>query len=88
VSFIGFGVMVVEWLVFAAVLVLSPATLDTVTVWFRRLPILAKVVVVLVLLPLALALWIWRRPWPVTERRVIIAIMAVLWCVGIFPRPH
>jgi hypothetical protein len=54
-------------------------------VWFRRLPILAKIVVALIFLPLALALWVWRRPWLLLERQVIIAIMAVLWCVGVFP---
>ena len=85
VSFTAFGVMVVEWLVFIAVLLLSPATLDWVAVWFRRLPILAKIVVALIFLPLALALWVWRRPWLLLERQVIIAIMAVLWCVGVFP---
>jgi hypothetical protein len=52
---------------------------------FRRLPILAKIVVALIFLPLALALWVWRRPWLLLERQVIIAIMAVLWCVGVFP---
>jgi hypothetical protein len=89
VPFVRFGVLLVEWLVFCGVMLWSPQWLDRSALLFLRLPVLAKIVVVIVLLPLALGLWVWRRvKWPLMERRLIIAVMAVLWCFGTFPRAH
>ena len=84
---IYFVVYTALWLVFCGATVWWPAALDRTAAWFMRLPLIGKIIVVIILLPYALGLWVWRRvKWPLMERRLIILLMAALWCYGLFPR--
>lgn len=83
VNVLIWAVFAILWLGFAAALLFSRASLDTIWHTFRGLPLVAQLVGWLLLLPVMLGLWIWETGWPVVLRLVLVAGLAA-WNITVF----
>jgi hypothetical protein len=70
------AIVIVIWLLFAAVLASQPDTLDSLWHRFTGLPLAAKGAVGVLTLPWTLGLWAWESPWPVALRYIVLAGLA------------
>lgn len=52
-------IFAVMWIGFAVVLIVNPASLDTLWDWVRGLPLIAEILVWIAFLPITVGLWIW-----------------------------
>jgi hypothetical protein len=72
VEILAFGGVVVLWAAFAALLLLSPATIDGIWTWFRAQSLLVQLPLGLLFLPWLLGVWIWESTWPAALRGVLV----------------
>jgi hypothetical protein len=71
------GVFLILWIAFAAALIFSQGTLDSVWHWLGALPLVGQVAVWVLFLPLVVGLWIWESDWALWLRLVLIFMIAV-----------
>ena len=86
INLAAFIILTVLWLAFGAALLLNPAALDSVWMWFRGLPLVAQILLGLLLLPVTLGLWIWESSWPLVLRLVLVIGLALVTEYMFFPR--
>jgi ABC-type amino acid transport system permease subunit len=82
-NFMIWAVFAILWLGFAALLVFSRGSLDSIWQTFRALPLLVQLVGWLLFLPVTLGLWIWETQWPIALRLLLVTSLAV-WNVTVF----
>lgn len=81
-----FGVVLVLWIAFGAVLIFNAGSLDDLWQSFRDQPLLVQVIGWIVLLPWLIGLWVWETTWPLVARVVVVAGLAVATIFMFFPR--
>lgn len=86
INLTAFIILTVLWLAFGAALLLNPAALDSVWLWFQGLPLVAQILLGLLLLPVTLGLWIWESAWPLVLRLVLVIGLALVTEYMFFPR--
>ena len=86
INILAFAILTLLWLGFLAALIFNPELLHTAWRSFRRLPLVAQIVVTLFTLPVTLGRWIWHVSWPAWLRLVLVAGLAWFTMVTFFPK--
>ena len=86
INILAFAFLTLLWLGFLAALIFNPGLLHTAWRSFRRLPLLAQIVIALFTLPVTLGLWIWESSWSLWLRLVLVIGLALTTVIMFFPR--
>ncbi len=73
---VGFTVVVVLWMTFAAALALSQSSIHDIWAWFRDRSLIVQIPLGLLFLPWLVGMWIWERSWPVAARGLLVGGLA------------
>ena len=85
---LGFAVVTILSIAFAAALLFRPDSLSTVWASVRGLPLVVEIVVWVLFLPWMLSLWAWRTSWPLWLRLLVVAVLIVGTPFTFFPPPR
>lgn len=86
INFLAFIVLGFLWLAFAAALMVSRESLDSVWQAFRAWPLALQLVVWLLALPVVAGLWVWESSWPLLVRLLLVVGLAWVSLYTFFPR--
>jgi len=86
INILAFAILTLLWLGFLAALIFNPGLLHIAWWSFRRMPLLAQIVVALFTLPVTLGLCIWHVSWPAWLRLVLVAGLAWFTVYTFFPK--
>ncbi len=81
-----FIVMVVLWLAFITLILVSPSTLDSIWEWVKESPRIVRVFSWILFLPWMIGIAVWRSGMSEPVRWLLIGTLAVGWSVAAYPR--
>lgn len=74
---VAFAVVVLLWVAFAALVVLSQSSIDDAWTWFKDQSLVVQIPLGFLFLPWVVGAWIWESSWPVAARGVL--VVGVAW---------
>jgi hypothetical protein len=84
-AFVFFVVEVGLWVVWVALAVSWPETLESIWSWIRDLPLVVEGVVWLLAFPWVLGLAVWHSAWDEWVRVLLVGCFAVGWSIAFYP---
>lgn len=69
IEVLGFAVVVLLWIAFAVVLVVSPTSIHEAWAWFTDRSLVMQIPLGILFLPWVIGMWIWEASWPLPHGR-------------------
>jgi hypothetical protein len=86
ISISTFAILTLLWVGFWLALFFNRSLLEQTWQWFRKIPLLIKLLLALLFLPVVIGLWIWNTRWPIWLRLALVAGLAWMTIYTFFPK--